>query len=74
MKQIVPLQGLFSRLVHTEHQVDPMVKVRRDVLRLESLAVDLHELLWSRRPWRQLDIVHKLIVLASSEVYSVDVL
>ena len=42
----------------SEDEVDPLVDLARDELRLERLPVDAHELVGRRRPRRQLHVGH----------------
>ena len=54
----------------SEDEVDPLVDLARDELRLERLPVDAHELVGGGRPRRQLHVVHhpRVAVLQPTEL------
>jgi hypothetical protein len=56
---------LFGALMAPEDEVDPLVQVAGDVLRLERSSVYAYERLrGALRPWRQYDVVHTSLPLA----------
>jgi len=65
---------LWPLLLVAEDQVDPLVELARDKLRLESLSVDPDKLLGTVCPRRQLDVVHlgPVVQSAKSVVGAVD--
>ena len=62
MVKIKPRFAIMSNfptfLFVSEDEIDPLVNLARDELRLQRLPVDPHELVRGRRPRRQLHVVH----------------
>ena len=54
------MSNFLTFLFVSEDEIDPLVNLARDELRLQRLPVDPHELVRGRRPRRQLHVVHHL--------------
>ena len=52
------MSDFLTFLFVSEDEIDPLVNLARDELRLQRLPVDPHELVRGRRPRRQLHVVH----------------
>ena len=67
MEQIVSLDGLLTSLLVSENQVNPFVKVFRNILRLKSSSVDLEiGVSTSFGPQWHLNIINFLFILSDA--------